>query len=175
MRRVRETISDAIGSCVAALFWFPWLYSAANNLLLLNRFARRFFNRGGAAMGFAGGFLRLWLGLIALGAIYYFPPKMNWQTALQWAAGGGLPFGRSSFFRELGWSGDVARGSGPPVWVPSVGVASILCLLVPVAGNALNWYLHIRVTSKCSKRMPPLASSFFGAACYVVIDWRNWP
>jgi cytochrome c oxidase cbb3-type subunit 1 len=163
MRRVRE-LYPTQWFLFAALFWFPWLYSAANYLLVVEPVRGVF--QSVVAAWFAGGFLRLWLGLIALGAIYYFLPKMTGKPLYSG------PLAAFAFWSLLffgSWAGAATlQGAPVPRWVPSVGVASILCLLVPVAGNALNWYCtscYLEVFKKNA------AARFivFGAACYVVI------
>ena len=60
---------------VAALFWFPWIYSAANMLLVF--FPVRGVVQSIVNAWFTNNFLGLWLAPIGLGSIYYFIPKLS--------------------------------------------------------------------------------------------------
>ena len=163
LRRVRD-LYPTQWFLFAALFWFPWLYTAANYLLVLEPVRGVF--QSVVAAWFAGGFLRLWLGLVALGALYYFLPKMTGKPLYSG------PLAAFAFWSILffgSWSG-VATLQGAPVprWVPSVGVASTLCLLAPLVSNGLNWYL-----TSCYldlfKKNATARFIVFGAACYLLV------
>jgi cytochrome c oxidase cbb3-type subunit I len=163
MRRVRE-LYPTQWFLFAALFWFPWLYTAAHYLLVIEPVRGVF--QSVVAAWFAGGFLRLWLGLIALGAIYYFLPKMTGKPLYSG------PLAAFAFWAILffgSWAG-VAMLQGAPVprWVASVGVASLLCLLAPLVSNALNWYLTACYLD-LFKKNPTARFIVFGAGCYVMV------
>jgi len=161
-RRVRQ-LYPTQWFLFAALFWFPWLYSAANYLLVIEPVRGVF--QSVVAAWFAGGFLRLWLGLVALGIIYYLLPKMTGKPLYSG------PLAAFAFWTILffgSWAG-VAGLQGAPVprWVPSVGVAAMLCLLVALLSNALNWYFTSCYLDLFKKSA---AARFivFGAGCYLL-------
>src|SRR6185503_5824173 len=62
---------------LAALFWFPWLYSAANYLLLLDPVRGTL--QAAVNAWFTGNLTGLWLGPVALAGIYYFMPRLTGQ------------------------------------------------------------------------------------------------
>ena len=59
----------------AALFWFPWIYSTANLLLL--GFRARGMAQAVIAWWYSDNLLVVWLGLVGLAAIFYFVPKLT--------------------------------------------------------------------------------------------------
>src|SRR5262249_33710715 len=57
-----------------AMFWFPWIFSAANLMLLhwpVRGVLQAFINTW-----FMNNFLTLWLGCVALATLFYFIPKL---------------------------------------------------------------------------------------------------
>ena len=61
---------------LAALFWFPWLYSVAQIMLVIDATATRGTVQGLVNWWFAHNVLGLWFTPIGLAAIYYFLPKV---------------------------------------------------------------------------------------------------
>ena len=59
---------------LAALFWFPWLYTSAR--LLLVWFPVRGVMQLAVNGWFANGLFTLWLASLALAVLYYFIPKL---------------------------------------------------------------------------------------------------
>ena len=59
----------------AALFWFPWIYSTANLLLLA--FRVRGMAQAVIAWWYSANLLGVWLGLVGLAAVFYFVPKLT--------------------------------------------------------------------------------------------------
>src|SRR6266404_6975979 len=59
---------------LAALFWFPWIYSTAN--LLLITFPVRGVAQAVIAWWYSDNLLWVWLALVGLSAIFYFIPKL---------------------------------------------------------------------------------------------------
>jgi cytochrome c oxidase cbb3-type subunit 1 len=154
---------------LAAIFWFPWIYSAANYLLVLDPV------RGTmqAAVGawFTGNFAGLWLTPIALAGIFYFLPRLTGQPlqSRQLAAFG---FWTLMFFTNF--SGLTGLIGGPvPRWMPAVSTAATVCLLVAVVSNGLNW--HLTCAAGCNaqtcdtwKKDSVLGFILFGALAYLL-------
>ncbi len=59
----------------AALFWFPWVYSTANLLLLA--FRVRGIAQAVIAWWYSANLLVVWFGLVGLAAVFYFVPKLT--------------------------------------------------------------------------------------------------
>ncbi len=152
---------------LAAIFWFPWIYSAANYLLILDPVRGTL--QSAVNAWYAGNLLGLWLGPIALAAIFYFLPKLVGQPlhSRELAAFG---FWTLAFFANF--AGLAALAGGPvPRWMPSVGTAASVCLLVPILCHGLNWHLTCRAA--CGKGCatpadPVLRFILAGALCFLV-------
>ena len=152
---------------LGAVFWFPWIYSAANYLLVLDPVRGTFQSVINA--WYAGNLLGLWLGPIALAAIFYFLPRLLGQPlhSRELAAFG---FWTLAFF--VNFAGLASLAGGPvPRWIPSVGTAASVCLLVPILCHGLNWHLTCRAAcvkgaSHCAD--PILRFIFAGALCFLL-------
>jgi cytochrome c oxidase cbb3-type subunit 1 len=147
----------------AALFWFPWLYTAGNYLLVIDPVRGTL--QSVISAWYAGGFLHLWLGLIALGIIYYFLPKLGGQP-LHSSYLASAAFWTTLFFGS--WAGMASlQGAPVPRWVPAVGVAATLCLIFAVVCNAMNWTRTLCPTQLFKKSAEARFISF-GLACYLL-------
>ncbi len=134
MRRVR-TLYPSQWFIFGALFWFPWLYIAANYLLVLDPV--RGTMQSVVAAWYAGGLTHLWLGLLGLAILFYFFPKLSGQPlhSSQLAA-----FAFWSILAFGSWAGMAAlQGAPVPRWVSAVGVAASGCLVVPLVANVVNF------------------------------------
>lgn len=117
---------------LAALFWFPWIYSAAQLLLVIHPV--RGVMQAVVNHWFTGSFFNLWLAPLGLAVILYFIPKVmerplhSRQLAL---------FGFWSLAIFGSWAG-THPGAPLPAWVNSVSSAASVLLLVPAVSVALN-------------------------------------
>ncbi len=122
---------------LAALFWFPWIYSAAQLLLVVHPV--RGVMQAAVNHWFTGNFFNLWLAPLGLAVILYFIPKVmerplhSRQLAL-------LGFWTLAIFGS--WAG-THPGAPLPAWVNSVSSAASVLLLVPAVCVALNLYRTI--------------------------------
>ena len=154
---------------LAALFWFPWIYSAAHYLLILDPV------RGTmqAAVGawFTGNFAGLWLGPVALAGIYYFLPRLTGQ-ALYSRELAAFAFWTLLFFTSVsGLTGLI--GAPVPRWMPAVSTVASVCLLLPLGCNAVNWHLTNRGNCAAWKHDVVLRFISFGGMCYLVAGVAN--
>src|SRR2546425_7759959 len=60
---------------LAALFWFPWIYSTANILLVFAPV--RGVMQAVVNWWFVGNLINIWFGFIGLAAIFYFIPRLT--------------------------------------------------------------------------------------------------
>ena len=157
---------------LAALFWFPWIYSAANYLLVLDPV--RGTMQAAVNGWFTGNFAGLWLTPLGLAGIFYFVPRQSGQPlhSRELAAYG---FWTLAFFANF--SGLTGLIGGPvPRWMPAVSTAANVCLLVAVISNVLNWHLTCRAAcAACTgsdhdawKKDSVLCFVLFGALAYLV-------
>ena len=154
---------------LAAIFWFPWIYSAANYLLVLDPV--RGTMQSAVNAWFTGNFAGLWLTPIGLAGIFYFLPRLSGQPlhSRELAAFG---FWTLAFFANFG--GLTGLIGGPvPRWMPAVSTAANVCLLVAVVSNGANWHLTCRAACTGSKRDAWKADHvlrfvLFGALAYLM-------
>jgi len=154
---------------LAGLFWFPWIYSAANYLLLLDPVRGTL--QAAINAWFTGNFAGLWLGPVALAGIYYFVPRLTGQPlySLGLAA---FAFWTLLFF--TGFAGLTGLIGGPvPRWMPALSTVANVCLLLPLCCNAWNWYATNRGNRGAWKQSVLLRFILLGAACYFVAGAAN--
>jgi cytochrome c oxidase cbb3-type subunit 1 len=125
---------------LGALFAFPWAFGAATQLLLADpvRGTLQAVING----WFTGVFSHLWLGGLALAALYYFLPRLANQP-LHSSGLAAFAFWNLVFFG--GFTGLTGLIGGPvPRWIPAVSGAATVCLLLPLACHLANWHLTVR-------------------------------
>lgn len=153
---------------LAALLWFPWIYSTAQVLLV-------FFPVRGVLQAVVDGWythnlFELCIAPLGLASIFYFLPKLL-QRPLASA-----PMALGGFWLLVlfgGWGG-VRMGDPAPNWLSSVSSVARVLLLVPALMFAMNWY-QTAARRPSKKQMQPEADSlvrFFwvAAASYVVAE-----
>jgi len=113
---------------LAALFWFPWIYSTA--VLLLQVFPVRGIVQASIAWWFSGNLLVVWLSLVGLAAFCYFVPKLT-ERPLQSRYLALFAFWTLILFGT--WVGIPLRAT-LPTWMPTLSNAAALLMLVPVLG-----------------------------------------
>jgi cytochrome c oxidase cbb3-type subunit 1 len=147
---------------LAALLWFPWVYSTAQLLLI-------YFPVRGAVQAiingwFAHALFGLWLTPVGLAAIFYFIPKiLKRPLHSQYLAI--FSFWTLALFG--GW-GDLQAGVPVPKWASSVSITAGVMMLIPLLAVAINW--HLTMANDCAKVLahPVLRFVVFGAACYLL-------
>ncbi len=151
---------------LAALFWFAWIYTAANMLLICAPV------RGVVQIcvtaWYASNLLNVWLSAIGVGVIFYFIPKLtnrplhSYYLAL-FAFWGIALFG--------GW-GFLNVNAPLPSWIPSLSAVLGTIMILPVICVALN----VRGTMagyKSAVPSPILNLIRFGAFSFVVAQLMN--
>lgn len=131
-RRAERTLFVSQWFLFAALFWFAWIFSTA--YLLLITFPVRGITQAVIDWWYAQNLLVVWLGLVGLGAIFYFVPKLA-QSDLYSHHLGLLTFWLLILFG--GWGG--IPGSAPvPAWIPVLSTVTTGLMFVPLVTAALN-------------------------------------
>jgi len=154
---------------LAALFWFPWIYSAANYLLLIDPVRGTL--QAAVNAWFTGNFAGLWLGPVALAGIYYFLPRLTGQPLYSLGLAS-FAFWTLLFF--TGFTGLTGLIGGPvPRWMPALSTVGTVCLLLPLGCNAWNWHATNRGNRDAWKTNVILRFILFGGACYVVAGVAN--
>jgi cytochrome c oxidase cbb3-type subunit 1 len=146
----------------AALFWFPWIYSTAELLLVT------FPVRGAAQVAILGYYVAnlgvIWLALIGLAAIFYFIPKLTHHELHSrylalftfWVL---ILFG--------GWVG-IPNSAPLPAWMPALSTVATMLMAVPLATIALT--VHRTLDGKWSKLTtnPPLQFIAVGTIAFIL-------
>jgi cytochrome c oxidase cbb3-type subunit 1 len=135
-RRVRE-LYPSQWYILAAIFWFPWLYTTAR--LLLVWFPVRGVMQFAVSGWFAHGLFTLWLGSLGLAVLYYFIPKLA-NAPVHSRALAVLGFWTLAVF---GCWGGFYRGVPLPAWMISAGIASTVILLTAFAAVVANLWLTL--------------------------------
>ncbi len=120
---------------LAALFWFPWLFTTARMLLV--QFPVRGVMQLAVSGWFTNGLFTLWLTSLGLAVLLYFIPKIS-QAQLFSRSLALIAFWSLAVFG--GWAG-FYRGLPLPAWMISTGAAASVVLLVPMLATVANLWL----------------------------------
>lgn len=144
---------------VGALFLFPWLYSAAQVMLLTAPV--RGVAQAVIAAWFGQNLLSLWLIPIALAAAYYLVPKLTGRTIANYDF---APHGFWALLFFGSWTGVRHLVGGPvPAWIPTMGIVTTVILLF----HYLIVFLNLR-GGLAGKKDPVLSFVAFGLITYLL-------
>jgi cytochrome c oxidase cbb3-type subunit 1 len=147
---------------IAALFWFPWLYSAAQIMLLLE--PARGTVQSLVNWWFAHNVLGLWFTPIGVAAAYYFIPKVLGKPIHSYYLSV-LGFWSLALFYN--WAGVHHLIGGPvPAWVISAGIVASLMMVIPIVVTGINHHATMRGSWSALKYSPTLRFIVFGALNY---------
>lgn len=149
---------------LAALFWFPWVYSGANLLLL--GVPVRGTTQSVANAWYTHAFTTLWLGFIALAAILYFLPKLL-RKPLETRAFAIFAFWMLLLIASFGSASQLVGGP-VPAWIPSLGIAANLLALSAIGILAVMWHRTIGGAYALAWSNPVLKFILFAAGAYIV-------
>jgi cytochrome c oxidase cbb3-type subunit I len=128
-RRERE-LNPSHWFLLAALFWFPWIYSTAN--LFLIAWPVRGVAQAVIGWWFADNLIFVWLALVGIGTAFYFLPKF---------AGRPLPdyFALFTFWTLIlfgTWLG-IPQGAPVPAWLPALSSVASMLTIIPLIAVAI--------------------------------------
>jgi cytochrome c oxidase cbb3-type subunit 1 len=149
---------------LAALFWFPWIYSTANLLLVF--FPVRGVLQAVVDWWYIGNLTSIWFAFIGLAAIFYFLPKLAGRP-LHSNPLAILAFWTLALFG--GWGG-IHSGAPVPAWMPSISTVFTVLGIVPLLAIAINFKKTFAGASAKMKDSIPLRFIAFGAAAYLVAE-----
>src|SRR5438552_1636382 len=147
---------------LAALFWFPWIYSTANLLLVF--FPVRGVLQASINWWYMGSLSGIWFGFIGLAVIFYFLPKLTGRPLYS------NPLAMVAFWTLAlcgGWGG-IHHGAPLPAWIPSVSTVFTGLTLIPLLAIAINWNKSLAGASANWKESLPLRFVLFGAVAYLL-------
>jgi cytochrome c oxidase cbb3-type subunit I len=116
---------------VAALFLFPWIYSAAN--ILIVGWPVRGVVQAVIAWWFGNNLVFLWTSLVGLGVAFYFLPKFSGRPLQSYN------YALFAFWMLLifGSMRGVPVGAPVPVWLPTLSAVNSLFLIIPAIAIAI--------------------------------------
>jgi cytochrome c oxidase cbb3-type subunit 1 len=147
---------------VAALFWFPWIYSTANLLLIVSPV------RGvvQAIIGwwFANNLVFVWTSLVGLGTAFYFLPKFSARPLQTYY------YALFAFWTLLlfGSHRGIPSGAPVPAWLPMLSQLSSLLLIVPVLAIAVIGWKTVCGGAKPGCKGGPFCMIKFGFVSFVL-------
>lgn len=125
---------------ILAFLSFPWLFCSANLAILWKPIQAP--AQGVVAAWYFGGFNNLWLGAVAIGALFYLIPKAVDRPIFS------ETLGRLSFWTFLlfaAWTGMARYVGGPfPAWLTSAGVVASVLVLIPTFSIVLNIHMTMQ-------------------------------
>ncbi len=144
-----------------ALFVLPWTLSAAG--LTLHTFPQLGVFPAVLAAWAGQVLLSLWLLPLALGVLYYLLPKLSARPIPHVSL---AVFGFWALFIFGAWTGTRSLAGGPfPVWIPSLGIAATLVLVVHFLIVTANLGTYLQHGSDSHV----LRFAVLGLACYMVL------
>jgi cytochrome c oxidase cbb3-type subunit 1 len=146
----------------AALFWFPWIYSTADLLLLT--FQVRGMAQAVIAWWYSDNLLVVWLGLVGLATVFYFVPKLTGRD-LHSRYLALLAFWMLILFGS--WGG-IPESAPVPAWMPILSAVARGLGVISIVAVALN--VHGTLGGQGSKLMahPSLRFIGFGLVAFIV-------
>jgi cytochrome c oxidase cbb3-type subunit I len=146
---------------LAALVWFPWIYSTAN--LFLAAWPVRGVVQSIIDWWFADNLLFVWFALVGIGTAFYFLPKFS-----------GRPLQSSYYAQFAFWTlmifgtfCGIPSGAPVPAWLPVTSSFASTLLLVPLLATII-----IVVKTVCGSKTTSMVGSFcyvkFGTVMFIV-------
>ena len=151
----------------AALFWFPWIYSTAQ--LLLVTFPVRGVAQAVIDWWYMDNLRVVWLGLVGLAAIFYFVPKLL-ERELHSHYLALFTFWMLVLFGS--WAG-IPNTAPVPAWMPTASTIAAVLMLVPILAVAANVHRTVEGNFSRLAAHPSLPFIMFGAASFIVAGLMN--
>lgn len=147
---------------LAALFWFPWVYSTAN--LLLVAWPARGVAQSVIAWWYAANLHVVWLGLVGLGIVFYLVPKLL-ERPLHSRYLALVTFWGLVLFGS--WSG-IPESAPVPAWIPVLSTVAVVLGVVPLLATVLNYWRTVKGKCAVAWSDPALRFVALGFASFVV-------
>jgi cytochrome c oxidase cbb3-type subunit 1 len=145
---------------LGACFWFPWIFISANVSLHCLPGGLGALGAGISAW-YVHGIILLFLAPVAIGAAYYFIPKITGHPI---ASDQLAKAGFWSLAILGGWTGMQHYMGGPlPAWMPAVGAMTGVLLLIPVGMVGWNHHLTTLGQHRLVSVSPTLRFVFVGS------------
>jgi len=150
----------------AALFWFPWLYTVANLLMLYRPIAG--VPQASVNWWYGHNVLANWFTPLGLASAYYLIPKVIGRPIHSYYLS---ILGFWSFALFYNWNGNHHLIGGPlPAWLISVSIVASLMMVIPVITVAINHHSTMVGHFAMLRYSPTLRFVVFGAMSYTLVS-----
>ncbi len=151
---------------LAALFWFPWLYTVAQMLIFFA--PARGTVQSITNWWFAHNVLGLWYTPVGLAAAYYLIPKILGKPIHSYYLSI-LGFWSLALFYN--WAGVHHLIGGPiPLWLQAAGTVGSIGMVIPVVVVAVNHHMTAKGSFRAIWNSPTLRFVVFGAMSYTLVS-----
>lgn len=151
---------------LAALFWFPWLYTVAQMLIFFS--PARGTVQSITNWWFAHNVLGLWYTPVGLAAAYYLIPKVLGKPIHSYYLSI-LGFWSLALFYN--WAGVHHLIGGPiPLWLQAAGTVGSIGMVIPVVVVAVNHHMTVKGCFRKIWNSPTLRFVVFGAMSYTFVS-----
>ena len=151
---------------LAAMFWFPWLYTVAVTMIF-------WMPATGVIQPvvnwwFGHNYLGLWMTPVAVGSAYYIIPKIIGRPVHSYYLS---IIGFWSLALFYSWAGMHHLIGGPlPAWLISASVVGSMMMFIPVIAVAINHHMTMLGSFHRLKYSPALRFTVFGAITYTAVS-----
>jgi len=147
---------------MAALFWFPWIYSTATLLLL--KYPVRGVAQSVIAWWFGQNLLEVCFGMFGLGAVFYLVPKY---------AGRVLHSRHLALFAfwmlvlVMSWGG-IPNSAPVPAWIPAASTVAVMLSVVLLLAVGANVYPTLGRFELVRRAQPEFSFIGVGVVCFLL-------
>ncbi len=160
-RRSQSALYPSHWFLLAAIFWFPWIYSTAIGALLC--VPLRGTLQASVDWWYQGNLSFVWLGCVGTAIIYYFLPKLVERPLHSYYL---AVFGFWVLIFFGSWCG-IPAGAPLPAWMGAMSTAANAMLLIPLLALAINFRATAAGQSAKFSASPSLRFIGFGTASYL--------
>lgn len=146
---------------LAALLWFPWIYSTAN--LFLIAWPVRGVAQAVIDWWYTNNLIFVWLALVGLGIAFYLLPKLG-DRPLQSRFYAQFAFWTLILFGT--WLG-IPQGAPVPAWLPALSTVASVLLVIPLIAIAVIFFKTI-YGMKATCKGGPLCYVKFGTVAFLL-------
>ena len=151
---------------MAAMFWFPWLYTIAQFLIFW--MPAKGVVQPVVNWWFGHNYLGLWMTPVAVGAAYYLIPKIIGRPVYSYYLS---IMGFWSLALFYSWAGMHHLIGGPvPAWLVSASIVGSMMMFIPVIAVAINHHMTMIGHFHHLRYSPALRFTVFGAITYTAVS-----
>lgn len=152
---------------IAALFWFPWIFTTAG--MLLTGSPVRGITQAVVAWWYSANLELVWFGLVGLGAILYFLPRLTNRPM------NNRPIAIFVFWTLIlfaSWAG-IPASAPLPAWMTSLSTVATVLAVLPAISMATNVYSSMGCAVRNTAGNPPGRFIAFGLLAFVIASIMN--